>query len=72
MINETKHDKFKRLAKQRGDRTLKDLKLIANLSNRNNYDFTEEDVRILFSAIDDELKAAKSQFSINRVREIKF
>lgn len=72
MINETKHERFKRLAKQRGDRVLKDLELLGNLGNRNNYDYSEADVRKLFSALEEELRTAKMRFKLNKKREIKF
>ena len=72
MNEESKHNRFKRLAKQRGDRVLKDLQLLGNLSNRNNYDYTEADVRKLFSALEDEIRIAKARFNANRKREIKF
>lgn len=72
MTNETKHEKFKRLAKQRGDRVLKDLELLGNLGNRNNYDYTETDVRKLFSTLEEELRLAKMRFKQSKKREIKF
>jgi hypothetical protein len=72
MINESKDERFKRLAKQRGDRVLKDLELLGNLGNRNNYDYSEADVRKLFSALEEELRTAKARFKLNKKREIKF
>lgn len=70
-MNSSKHANFKRLAKLRGERILKDLRLISNLSNRNNYDYTDSDVNALFSAIEEELKLAKLGFKKNRKRGIK-
>lgn len=70
MSVEDKHEKFRRLATQRGERILKDLRLLANLSNRKNYDYTDEEVRKLFNAIDDELKSAKYSFMRNKKRGI--
>lgn len=72
MTNETKHDRFKRLAKQRGDRVLKDVELLGNLSNRNNYDYTESDVKKLFSTLEEELRVAKMRFKVSKKREINF
>jgi hypothetical protein len=66
MINESKDERFKRLAKQRGDRVLKDLELLGNLGNRNNYDYSEADVRKLFSALEEELRTAKARFKLNK------
>lgn len=59
---ETKHEKFKRLATSRGERMLRELRLLANLSNPRNYEYTEEDVKALFGAIEAELRVCKSQF----------
>ncbi len=71
-MQEDKQAKFKRLAKQRGERILKDLRLLGNLSNTNNYTYTENDTRKLFATIEDELKFARSRFRgpIGRHREI--
>ncbi len=69
-MSETKKAKFKRLAELRGERILKDLQLLANLSNRNNYEYTEADVRVIFGAIEDELKVAKMQFQRTKKRGI--
>jgi len=62
--------KFKRLAELRGERILKDLQLLSNLSNRNNYDYTEADVRVIFGAIEEELKIAKMRFQRTNKRGI--
>lgn len=70
--NETKQSRFKRLAKQRGDRILKDIQLLGNLSNKGNYSYSEDEVDILFRAIADELKIQRSKFTINKKREIRF
>lgn len=60
---ESKHDRFRRLAEQRVNRTLKDLRLIANLANRKNYDYTEEEARMLLNALEKELRATKAAFT---------
>ncbi len=62
-MNESKNNRFRRLAKLRGDRTLKDIELIGNLSNRNNYDYTDEEIKHIFSFIEGELRAVKLQFN---------
>lgn len=67
---ETKHQKFRRLAKLRGDRILKDILLLRNLSNRNNYDYTDEDIKKIFSTIEDELRMAKYSFAKTKKRGI--
>lgn len=72
MMQETKNERFKRLAKQRGDRALKDIQLLGNLSNRNNYEYSDQDIRKIFSALEEELRSTKARFGSNKKREIKF
>lgn len=63
MVNESKSEKFRRLAMTRGNRVLRDIELLGNLSNRNNYEYTPQQVKIIFSAIEEELRNAKQRFS---------
>lgn len=70
-MNHTKKSNFKRLAEARGNRVLKDLRLVGNLSNRNNYEYTDKEVNILFSAIEQELRAVKASFQRNQKNEVK-
>ena len=72
MMNETKQERFKRLAKQRGDRILKDIRLLGNLSNANNYHYTDDEVNKLFNIIDREMKLQRSHFKSSRKSEIRF
>lgn len=70
-MSESKHNKFKRLAKLRGERALNDLRLVANLSNKKNYEYTDDDVKALFNALEEELRVAKLGFIKNKKRGIK-
>jgi len=68
--NESKNDRFKRLAKQRGERVLRDLRLIGNLSNKNNYEYSNTEVKKIFTSIEEELKLSKQRFVSNKKLEI--
>lgn len=61
--NETKRDRFVRLAEARTNKIINMLKLLGNCSSTSNYEYTEEDVRKIFAAIDREVKNAKGKFS---------
>lgn len=63
-MNENRSDRFKRLATRRTNAVLDKLRLLGNLSNKSNYDYTEEDLRKIFSAIDEDLKRVKARFSL--------
>lgn len=58
-----KREKFVELAEARVNRTIKDLQLIGNLSNRAAYEFTEADIKRMFSAIQKAADAARARFS---------
>lgn len=58
----SKSEKFVSLAEARVNRAIKDIRLIGNLSNRNAYSFTDEQVRAIFKAIQKELDTAKGRF----------
>lgn len=57
-----KREKFVELAEKRVTRAIKDLRLIGNLSNKNNYAYTDSDIQKITSAIDQEVKNLKSKF----------
>ncbi len=51
MIMEKKHERFKRLAVARTEKALDMIDLIGNLSNKSFYDYTEEEIKAIFSQI---------------------
>ncbi|KFI52531.1 hypothetical protein BCAL_1864 [Bifidobacterium callitrichos DSM 23973] len=59
---ETKNERFRRLAESRGNRLIREIQILSNLSNRKNYAYTPEQVRQLFDPIEDELSKARAMF----------
>jgi len=55
-------EKFVRLANKRVNTALKALQLIGNLSNRSNYEYTEDDVSKVLKALQDELNSCRRRF----------
>lgn len=68
MNEETKHDKFKRLAEKRTNDIINKLRLVGNLSNRQQYDYSDEEVSELFESIRDALKRSESTFNNSVVK----
>ena len=58
-----KNKKFKDLAVARVNKALKHIQLIGNLSNKQHYSYEEQDVKKIFSALDNEIKNMKQKFS---------
>lgn len=59
-----KSQKFVEIAERRVNRLLEDIRLIGNLSNRNNYSFEAEDVSKIFGVIEAELRNTRKRFDI--------
>ncbi|MDT3684767.1 MAG: hypothetical protein RO009_06975 [Pseudorhodoplanes sp.] len=66
MVRENDREKFVQLAQARVNKALKDIQLIGNLSNRSNYDYTDEDVTKIFKALNEELAACKKRFDTKK------
>jgi len=69
---ENRSERFKRIASKRTDLILRYLRLLGNCSNKSVYYYTEEDVRKIFSAIDEQLRITKSNFKSSKKRKKKF
>lgn len=68
-MREDDRAKFVRLATKRVSSALKAIQLIGNLSNRSNYDYTEEDVQKILKALSEELHACRKKFELAQKRQ---
>ena len=66
-----KKGRFIRIAERRTNNILEQLRLLGNCSNKNNYSYTEEDVKKIFNVIETELKEVKMKFN-SKANEEKF
>jgi len=60
---ESKRDRFRRLATQRTNAVLHRLQILSYCANPQLYDYSDEDVRKMFRAIESELRRAKTRFT---------
>jgi len=61
--DENKSEKFIRIAENRTQRILDDLRLLGNCSNTTVYNYEESQINRIFKAVDEELKRVKALFS---------
>jgi hypothetical protein len=66
---ETKSQRFERIAERRVNETLRALRLLGNLSDRRNYAYTDDQVAMILSAIDQGYRALKSRFKAESVTD---
>ena len=64
-MREEDREKFIRLANRRVNAAMKAIHLVGNLSNRSNYDFTDEDIEKIFTALSRELKDCRERFKVD-------
>jgi hypothetical protein len=62
MEQESRHDRFKRLASKRTNEILEKIRILGNCSNKSSYEYTEEEINKIFSEIEKQLKLTKSKF----------
>ena len=54
--------KFVELANKRVNRAIKDIKLVANLANKQNYEYSEDQARKIVKALQHEVDLVKQSF----------
>lgn len=59
---DTKRDAFVRLATRRTTAVIERIRVLSNCANPYAYEYTEEDVKKIFGAIERELRAARTKF----------
>lgn len=69
--NESKENRFKRIAEKRVRSILRDFRILGNCGNRGNYSYTEDQIRKIFSEIDQSLKETKGKFHLPKDKEFK-
>ena len=62
-IDESKHDKFVRLAEARTNKIIDTLQLLGNCSNTSVYEYTQDEVDEIFQTIEQEVREAKKKFT---------
>jgi hypothetical protein len=62
--DESKEEKFKRLASLRTQKVLDNIRILGNCSNKSLYAYTESEINKIFGTIERELKMTKEKFKI--------
>ena len=62
MSTRDKAEKFIELANKRVNRALKDVQLVGNLANKQNYEFTDEQAKKIVKALQQEVELVRQSF----------
>jgi len=69
--NETPEERFKRVAEARTNAVLDKVRILGNLSNRQMYSYSEEDINKIFRAIDKQIKEVRAKFNSQKEKRFK-
>jgi mitochondrial fission protein ELM1 len=61
-VTRDKSAKFIELANKRVNKAIKDIKLVANLANKQNYEYSEDQARKIVKALQHEIDLVKQSF----------
>lgn len=61
-MSSIKRKKFVELAEKRVNKAILNMKLVGNLSNKNNYEYTQSDIRKITQALDEAVADVKRRF----------
>ena len=62
---ETKREKFERIAERRTNEALKKIRLLKHLSNKNNYDYSDQHVNKIITALKKEIELLEKEFKVH-------
>ena len=62
VAGETNAQRFERIAERRVNETLRSLRLLGNLADRRNYEYTDEQVSTMLGAVEQEYRALRARF----------
>ncbi len=65
----SKRERFKKVAVQRTNKIINYVRLLGNCSNKNNYEYSDYDVKKIFSVIEKEIKISKNKFENNNLKD---
>lgn len=72
MKGETKEQRFKRIAEKRVQRVLDSLRSLSQCSNKRMYQWNDEQLKKIWTAIEREMKSCKESFKKSKPDNFKF
>lgn len=69
--NETRDERFKRIATLRTNAILNKIRILGNLSNKQRYGYSEKDINKIFSTINKQVKETHAKFKSQKEKGFK-
>lgn len=72
VFGETSREKFKRLAADRTNKVIEKIRILGHCANQSQYEYDENDIKKIFSAVDKELRHVKAKFQKPQKTKLRF
>lgn len=69
--NQVKRDRFKKLAEYRTNEVLNRIKILGNCSNRHMYEYSEDEIKKIFSEIEKKTREIRAKFNFPQSKNFK-
>ena len=67
-MQETRKERFNRLATSRTNEIIDRIRILGNCSNKSTYEYSEAEISKIFRAIDNELRETKKKFTSTKTK----
>ena len=67
-MQETRKERFNRLATSRTNEIIDRIRILGNCSNKSTYEYSESEISKIFRAIDNELRETKKKFTSTKTK----
>ena len=67
-MQETRKERFNRLATSRTNEIIDRIRILGNCSNKSTYEYSEAEISKIFRAIDNELRETKKKFTSTKIK----
>lgn len=71
MEQESRNQRFKRIAAKRTNDILEKIRILGNCANKSSYEYSADEVNKIFSEIDKQLKLTKAKFLVGKRERFK-
>jgi len=71
MQQETRNERFKRIAAKRTNDIIEKMRILGNCSNKSSYEYADEEINKIFSEIEKQVKLIKAKFLVGKRERFK-
>jgi len=68
----SQRERFEKLAESRVNKALDAMRIVSNLANKNNYEYSEDEAKAIYAALESEARSVRTRFEQEQRRKRNF